>query len=117
MPAAKSPTPGASVHFTVLVATYRGRQLSIAQETARELKSRGFDGVTLLGYDDEGSGYARVELVVGQALSRTELDRLRDDLRSIDDWGSGRESKPFHDARVIEHPNPNPGPSPDSDAS
>ena len=111
-PAASKPEqaiPTGPMHYTVLVATYKGSHLSIAQGTARELRDRGFDDVRLLGYDDSGSGgYTRVELVVGSATGRAQLDRLRDELRAIDDWGTGRESKPFHDARVIEHPNPDP---------
>ena len=98
----RAPPPDAD--FTILAATYVGSAVSTAQVAATELSQRGFAGVELVGFPGEDGNYERVELIVGRHGDRNALTSELVRLRSITDWGTGREASPFHDARLVPHP-------------
>ncbi len=100
--AAAQPAPPAT--YTIRAATYGGSAMDLVKAAANELKGRGFGDVDILGWPDGKGGYERLELVVGLGKTKGFLDETLVALRAIDDWGSGRKSKPFDDALVIAHP-------------
>jgi hypothetical protein len=107
-PAVKQAATPPTSDVTILAATYVGSAVATAQVAAGELSARGFGPVELVGFPGEDGDFARVELIVGRAADRDGLTGMLARLRSIDDWGTGREASPFHDARFVSHPLPRP---------
>ncbi len=99
-----TPAAGGAVDYTIQLSTYNGNEtgVDIAQAAQQEMQARGFSAVEVLGFPDEGGGFAHVALTVGKASRADDLAGLLAAVRGIDDWGSGKNARPFADAHIIQ---------------